>query len=113
MYSDRELNRLAAHKAALRGRIAVRRVECAAAAAGVARPLAWLDRATSFWRSLSPLAQLAVVPIGYLITRHLSPRLKILGAVARWGPLAFGALRGLGALFQSRSGVATSSPDRD
>ena len=94
MYPERELNRLAVHKAALRREIAANRVLCAAAAAGVARPLAWLDRVVAFWRRLSPLAALAAVPVGLLVQRTLFPRLKLLGPLLRWGPLLVGALRG-------------------
>ncbi len=106
MYSDRELNRLAALKAALRHRIALRRVQCAAAAARLARPIAWLDRALAFWRQLSPFMKLAAVPAGILVTRAFAPRLKVLGALARWGPLAFGALRALGSAFKPAAGPA-------
>jgi hypothetical protein len=106
MYSDRELNRLSAHKAALRARIAFRRVHCAALAGRITRPLAWLDRAVALWRRLSPFTQLAAVPLGFLVTRALTPRLKVLGALARWGPLAFATMRGLGTFLKSRDGPA-------
>jgi hypothetical protein len=95
MYPQRELTRLAVHKAALRRRIAWRRDQCTAAAARLSQPFIWLDRMRGFWRTLSPLASIAAVPLGLLVTRTLFPRQKMLGAVARWGPLVFGAVRGL------------------
>jgi hypothetical protein len=93
MYPDRELIRLAAGKAALRRDIALRRVQCAAAAARVAQPFDWLDRALAFWRRLSPLTQFAAVPLGLLFQRTVFPRRKLLRSLVRWGPLAFGAMR--------------------
>jgi hypothetical protein len=98
MYPQPDLNRLAAHKAFLRRGIARRRRQCAEAAVRVARPLEWLDRALAFWRRLSPLATAAAVPLGLLVSRALFSRWRILGALTRWGPLAFNALRGLGSL---------------
>jgi hypothetical protein len=106
MYPDRELSRLAAAKAVIRMDIAVRRVECAQAAAEVARPLEWLDRALAFWRRVSPLAKLAVVPLGLLLRRWVLRRHKLLGALLRWGPLAAGAVRGLNLATGGRGGPA-------
>ncbi len=103
MYPQPELNRLAFHKAALRRRITLRRVECAEAAARVARPLEWLDRALALWRKLAPFAQLAAVPLGLLATRTVFSRHKILGALMRWGPLVFSAVRGIGGAVKTRS----------
>ena len=96
MYPQRELERLALNKSALRRRIGLRRIACAEAASQAARPLQWLDHALAFWRKLLPLAPLAAVPLGLLARRVVFPRHKILGALVRWGPLVFGAVRGLG-----------------
>jgi hypothetical protein len=112
MYPDRELTRLAARKAVLRWDIALRRVQCVEAAARVAQPLAWLDRMLAFWRQLSPLAQFAAVPLGFLVQRTVFPRLKILRSLVRWGPLVFGAVRGINALVKIRSGSSKSSNDQ-
>jgi hypothetical protein len=103
MYPQRELIRLAAHKAAVRRRIADHRAECAEAAARVAQPLAWLDRALAFWRRVSPLALIAAVPLGFLIKRTASPRLKLFGMLMKWGPMVFGAARSIGAAVKARS----------
>jgi|HubBroStandDraft_1064217.scaffolds.fasta_scaffold510671_1 hypothetical protein len=97
MYPDGELRRLASDKASIRRGIALRRAECAEAAALVARPLEWLDRALAFWRRFSPLAKLAIVPLGLLVRRRFLRRHKLLGALARWGPLAASVLRGFDA----------------
>jgi hypothetical protein len=108
MYPQRELIRLAAYKTALRRDIALRRVECAAAAARVTQPLAWLDRMLAFWRRLSPLAQFAAVPLGFLATRTVFPRSKILNSLVHWGPLVFGAVRGIGSAVTTRFRSARS-----
>jgi len=106
MYPDGELRRLAAEKASLRQDIALRREECADAAERVARPLEWLDRAVGFWRRFSPVAKLAIVPIGLLIRRRFLRRHKLLGALVRWGPLAAGVARGFGFAARGRNGFA-------
>ena len=95
MYPQRELTRLALHKTALRGRIRVRRAECAAAFAVAVRPLTWADRALAFVQKLGPFAKLAAIPLTLLLKRVLFPRAKILGTLLRWGPGLFVALRGL------------------
>jgi hypothetical protein len=95
MYPDRELIRLAGYKAALQRDIALRRLECRALAVQVARPLEWLDRAVGFWRKVSPFAKVAALPLGLLVKRTVFPRIKVLRSLLRWGPLAFGAARGI------------------
>jgi hypothetical protein len=112
MYPDRELTRLAAHKAALRRDIALRRTQCVEAAARVARPLEWLDRMLALWRRLSPLAQFAAVPLGFLVKRTVFPRLKILGLLMRWGPLVFSAVRGISSVVKTRFRSSRSSNDQ-
>jgi hypothetical protein len=97
MYPDRELRRLAADKASLRKSIALCRAQCAESAALVARPLEWLDQAIAFWQQFSPLAKVAIVPLGLLFWRRFQRRHRLLGALARWGPLAASVLRGFGA----------------
>lgn len=95
MYPERELSRLAAHKAVLRSNIALRRATCAQAAARVAQPLRWVDRGVAVWRRLSPLTRLAAVPLGLLAARPAFARLKFLGPLLRWGPVLYGVVRGL------------------
>ena len=106
MYPDRELIRLAAHKVVLRRNIAARRRECVEAAAGVLEPLAWLDRMLALWKKFAPFA---AVPLGFLVTRAVAPRLKILRSVMRWGPLVVGAVRGIRSIFKSGFGAEKSS----
>lgn len=98
MYPGRQLTALAWHKARLRQRIAHRRDACAEAAARIARPLEWLDRALTFWRRLAPLA---AGPLGFLAGRTLFPRRRLLGALVRWGPAVLGAVRGLKSAFRN------------
>ena len=95
MYPQRELNRLAFHKAALRQRLAGHRAQCVVAAARVAQPIHFVDKALAYWRQLSPLARLAAVPLGLFAARKVLPRLKWLGLAFRWGPAVFSAVRGL------------------
>ena len=103
MYPDRELIGLELHRKILRRRIARRRSECVAAAAQLARPIAWLDRALAFWRRLSPLAQFALPSLGALATRTLFPRHKFLNLLLSWGPMISGAVRGLKAVVSGRA----------
>ncbi len=102
MYPAQELIRLEAHKAALRRRITRHRAQCVEAASHVARPLAWLDRALAFWRRLSPFAQYAAVPLGFLVKRTIFPRLKIFGSLLRWSPLVFSVVRSLSSTLKNR-----------
>jgi hypothetical protein len=94
MYPERELKQLADRKAVLMMRIGMRRVQCAEAAARVARPLGWLDRAREFLRRIQPLAAIAAVPIGILAGRSASRPMRVLGAIARWAPIVLGGSRG-------------------
>jgi hypothetical protein len=102
MYPQAELTRLAAHKAALRRGIALRRAACTSAAARLAEPIAWLDRMLATWRRLAPLAQLAAVPLAALATRTLFPRLKFLAPLLRWAPLVVSVASGIGSIFKAR-----------
>lgn len=112
MYPERELSRLAAHKTVLRRRILLRRVQCVEAAAGVAQPFAWLDRLRAIWRQLLPVARVAAAPLGVLLLRAVFFRVrKIPNLLVRWGPLAFGLLRFLGAAVKGRH--RTTRPDRE
>ena len=95
MYPDRELSQLAAHKAVLRQTIARHRRECAAAATRAAQPVAWLDRLLAFWRRLSPFAQFASVPLGFLLKRSSAARPRLLGALFRWGPVVLSTVNRL------------------
>jgi hypothetical protein len=109
MYPDGEMTRLAARKVALRRDIALHRAQCAAVAARVVQPLEWLDRALAFWRQLSPLAQIAAVPLGIFVQRTVFRRRKILRTLMRWGPLVFGAARVVGRAVRTRGESPASS----
>lgn len=98
MHHERELNRLALHKAVLRRRIGRHRAECVRAATHVLQPLAWLDRALALWRRLAPFAAFAAVPLGFLLLkRSAAPRPRMLGTLLRWAPIVLGAVRGFAA----------------
>ena len=72
MYPSGELNLLAARKALLQARIALRRYECAAAAAELTRPIAAIDRGLATWHRISPFVKILGVPLGLLVTRIIS-----------------------------------------
>ncbi len=74
MHPTAELNALARRKLVLRARIGVRRLECAAYAAQVARPIEWVDRAAAQWRRISPVAKLVVVAVGFLARKKIHSR---------------------------------------
>ena len=97
MYTDRELSRLAAVKAALRHDIARHRRQCVTAATRVVQPLAWVDQLLALWRRLSPFASLAAIPLGFLLKRSAAPRPRMLGTLLRWAPVVLGAVRGIAA----------------
>jgi len=105
MYPQRELTRLAAYKTALQWDIALRRTQCAEAAAQVAQPLAWLDRMLAFWRRFSSFAPLGGVLLGWVATRTVFPRRKFLRPLLRWAPLVLGLVRSLGSAVKIRGGA--------
>jgi hypothetical protein len=95
MFPGEELKSLATSKAALRQRIMARRSECAAAAARLAQPIAWIGRAHEGWRLIAHLFNLPSAPVGFLTGRMKNRHLLTTGAVLRWGPLVLGAVRAL------------------
>ena len=100
MYPDQELNRLALHKIYLRSRISFNRRQCAEAVGHLSQPLALMDKLPALWRKISPLAQFASVPLGFLANTPLFPRTKLLGWVIRWGPLLVCAVSGIRSAFK-------------
>lgn len=96
MHFAKDLERLALHKAALQRSIARGREQCANASSQVARPLELLDRTVAIWRGIPASVKLGAVPLGLLATRLVLPRRGILGALVRWGPLVFTAVRAFG-----------------
>jgi hypothetical protein len=72
MYPRRELELLAARKALLQTRIALRRLEVAAAATEVTRPIAAIDRGLAMWHRVSPFVKVLGVPLGLLLARIVS-----------------------------------------
>jgi hypothetical protein len=91
MYPEGELTELARAKAALRRSIGHRRAQCAEAAAGASRPLAWLDSALDLWRRFAPFVAFAAGPLGRGAGAAF-PRRKILGTLFRWAPAIFRAV---------------------
>ena len=74
MYPHGELVELEQRKAILRARISVRRWECAIAAAELARPISYLDRAVEMWHRVSPFVKVLAIPGGLLLSRMLRRR---------------------------------------
>jgi hypothetical protein len=104
MYPHAELARLETHKAALRLRIAIRRLEIALAAGEAQRPVAWLDKVVSVWRQFGPLAKFAAIPAALLLRRTMRRPTGLLGTLLRWAPAFFGAGKFLATM--RRSGQA-------
>ena len=112
MYPQRELTRLAAYKTALRWDIALRRTQCAVAAAQVAQPFVWLDRMLVCLRRLSTFAPVAAILLGWIVARTVFPRLRILRSLLRWAPLVFGLVGVLSSAVKTRGRSAQSSNDQ-
>jgi hypothetical protein len=94
MYPQRQLTLLAARKIVLQRSIAQRRSQCVVDAIQLTRPLAWLDRAQTFWTQIPPLAKVAALSLGLLVLkRALFPQRKvsILGPLLRWGTIILDA----------------------
>jgi len=106
MYPQRELTRLTAYKVALQRDIARQRIQFAAMATRVAKPLDLLDRILVLWRRISPLALVAAMPLGLLVQRVVAPRMKILGSLVRWGPVIFTAVQRISTLVTIPSAFA-------
>jgi hypothetical protein len=103
MYPNRELTALAARKVALRQAIALRRDQCAAAAARATRPLEWMDRVLILWRQLPAAGRYAAIPLGWVVLRGILRRLKYVRSFVRWSPLLFAAVRVLRATVRTRT----------
>ena len=74
MYPSGDLAELAARKSILQARIAVRRWECAVAAAELARPVAVVDRGVQMWHRIAPFLKFLAIPGGFLFARGLRRR---------------------------------------
>lgn len=92
MYPHGELKALAARKAILQARIAVRRWESAQAAAELAQPIALIDRGVAMWRRISPFVKLLAVPGGLLLAKLWKSRHPGRGAAGGKIGLLFAAL---------------------
>lgn len=89
MYPTGELTGLARRKALLRQSIARRRNECVAAAARVAQPIEWYNRARDLWRRLAPLLGFFTSTFGVGAARAFFPRRKIFHLLTRGAPALF------------------------
>lgn len=108
MYPARELMRLAARRSALRRDMRQYRAQCAGAAARLARPLQWLDRAATFWRGLSPLTRFAAVPVGLVVQCTVFRRLITLRTFVRRGAIFLGVVRAVRTLARLQSARSVS-----
>jgi hypothetical protein len=109
MYPQRELTRLAVYKATLRRDIAFHRSQLAEAADQVTQALELMDRILALLRRL---AALGIVPLGFLVSSAIFPRVKVLGSLARWSPLVIGAVRGIDSAMKNCLGSSKSSKVR-
>jgi hypothetical protein len=94
MYPSHELDRLAAHKARLRRKIALRRGEWVDVAAYLARPLDWLDRTIAVCRRFLPLTGFAGLPVDYILQRTGLTRIRKVSTLIRWAPVLVNLIRG-------------------
>ena len=70
----------------------------------------WISAAVFTGMMAITFASLTLVYLlGFLVTRTVFPRLKILGSLVRWGPLVFGAVRGISSAAKTRYGSSKSS----
>lgn len=74
MFADEELVKLAERKLRVQTRITLRRLECVASAAELARPVAKADRAWELWRQFSPLLKVVGFPLALLTLRKVFGR---------------------------------------
>jgi len=110
MYPQRELTGWPLQDRVAVG-LALRRTQCAEAAARVAQPLAWLDGA-GLLATLSSFAPIS--PCCWLgCHAHGFSRRKILGSLLRWAPLVFGLVRGLAPPSRSVANRSTSTTGAD
>jgi hypothetical protein len=93
MYPAGELNALVRRKADLRRRIAQQRWACAEAGARIMQPVVWIDGLRARWRGVAPLVMLALVPLVAVLRRRILRRVRGAGALLRWAPIAFAAVR--------------------
>jgi len=93
MHAQRELSRLALRKALLVRRIQTRREVCAGQIAVVMRPIGWLDSVRAKWDRVSPVAKVTAVPLGLLLKKAFFPKMRVLGSLIRWAPLAMSLFR--------------------
>lgn len=106
MYPSTELDILAVRKMLVCSRIHMRRGQCVTAAARIAQPLSWVDRAWAQWRTISPLVKLAAVPLGFTLKKRFLPKGGkggLIGNLMRWAPLAIGAWRFYNGMRERRS----------
>jgi hypothetical protein len=89
MYPNGELKDLARERQLVMRRIARHRLECVAHAKRVAQPLQWVNRTHGELRKVSSLGGMVAGPLGLFAIRMVTKRMGKLGALVRWGPLAY------------------------
>ena len=103
MYPERELSILAARKVALRGKIALRRVQTGTDLVQVTKPLGLLDQAVTLWRKIPALAKVAAVPVALVVMKKTFFRKKkLFSSLLRWGPMCYDAVKGMGTAGQGQ-----------
>jgi hypothetical protein len=74
MFADEQLAELAERKLRVQTRITLRRLECVASAAELARPVALADRAWELWRQFSPMLKVVGFPLVLFALRKVFGR---------------------------------------
>ena len=97
MFGSAQLTALAARKAFLRERLALRRARAVIEARRVARPLHVADALWQRWRQLSPLVKALGLPWALWTGRRLVRRRRtaagLVGTALRFAPLVLAAFR--------------------
>jgi hypothetical protein len=103
-----EVAALAERKAAVRARIAARRIETCQRVSGLARPLAMVDTGIGLWRSAQAQASASGVSFKTILLQALASQAGAGGGLfARFAPLV-GKFSGM---FSGARGTDTSSAD--
>lgn len=107
MHPREEIIALARRKEALRARIAGRRAISVIAARRVLQPVERIDQGYRLWLKLPAVARAAAIPAVLAVSQAVLPRLRTIGRILRWVPIAATAWRAL----RSRIGAAGPASD--
>lgn len=108
MHPREEMIALTRRKEALRARIAGRRAVSVIATRRVLQPVERIDQGYRLWLKLPVVARAVAIPAALGVAQAVLPRLRTVGRILRWVPIAATAWRAL----RSRLGAAGPASDR-